>query len=139
MLYNLLDHYFEADDLPWYSPLAVDVITEYDYNAYLYKGSMGWFVVVEADYLSAEDVPQEVEASFPVEVMAWYTLLEYQVQTGKKLLPRNVFKNVSNEEDQNREHYDGVAYQDRMKYVVLKVEPNFGVSVEDFGLTYYRT
>lgn len=140
MLYELLKYYFDENNLPWYSPLDIDVLIAGDYHLYLYDGggSLGWFVVVEADALPVLSVPRDIESSFPVEVEGWYTLLDYQKKSGSNILPPHIFKSERiNESDDDWEYYQSVVHQDVLKYAVLKVRPKHNVGVEDFRLTYY--
>lgn len=139
-MYYIFEKYFNDMSGHELIPIAVDVLTAGDYHLYLYEAGSGWYVVVEADYLFVTDVARDIEASFPVKVEGWCTLAEYGYETGVKLLPPHVFKNESvNESDEDWEHYHSVVYRDGgIVYAVLKVHPKSGVSIKDFGLTFYR-
>lgn len=139
MLCDLLKHYLSKEGLEQrVIPLAVDVLTP-DYYLYLYAGRDDWFVVAEADYLFVRDVPRDVEASFPVEIIGWRTRIDPERKTEQKLLSRNLFKSDRvDETDEDWGHYHDVIYQEYgQKYAVLLVRPKPGVGLEDFGLTFY--
>lgn len=138
MIRDLLNHYFKKEDIRQrIVPLGVDVLSP-DYYLYLYAGRDKWFVVVEADYLFMADIPRDIEASFPVKVNGWRTLTDYQKKTGKSLLLPDVFKNQSvNDSDQGSDHYSAVVLKGGTNYALLIVEPNPGVSEQDFALTFY--
>lgn len=139
MVNEILEHYLDGDEPDQRMiPLAVDAISP-DYFLYLYAGHDDWFVVVEADYLFVKEIPRDIEASFPVKVEGWRTLLEHRNETSMKLLPPYIFRNESvNESDDDWRHYHGVVYQDGLKYALIEVKPNQGVGIKEFGLTYYE-
>lgn len=139
-MYYIFQKYLRGISRHSIVPIAVDVLTAGDYHLYFYGvGAAEWYVVVEADYMFVTDVTPDIETSFPVKVEGWCTLLDYQHQTGKKLLSPHVFKNDSvNETDEDWEHYHGAVYRDDgMVYALMKVHPNPGVTISDFGLSFY--
>jgi hypothetical protein len=128
MLDTLLRHYFGRDAIPKLRPIDFDVCTPWDYHLYLFQiGNLGWFVIVESDFLFLIDIPKDTQEAFGVKVEGWCTLFEYQKATGEKLLPPNIFSDYDLRSKDDYEYYNEVVYKHKptsMRYALLKVSDN---------------
>ena len=138
MIDNLLENYFESDKLPWHIPLDIDVLTAGDYHLYLYDFGASWHVVVEADYFIMKATIRDIEHSFPVHVNGWCVLNKYKKDAGTELPPDSDDYDPEGVNDMNYHNRLYTVHQERgMKYALLRVTPNAGVTANDFGLTYF--
>lgn len=146
MFYHITKHYLKEKFAC--IPLAVDVVLEGDRHLYLFHNYYKWYVIVEADHLTLDSYTiEEIEEAFPVKVVGWCTLLEYQKEGGKQMVTTEENEAARKEANETPpEHkltleYKDVAFTepgDSFVYALLEVKPNPGIDLRSFGLSFYK-
>lgn len=121
-------------------PICVDALNPYDYHLYIFAHRSDWLVIVEADYLFMNAIPQDIANSFDLTVKGWYRRKNKE-ESYAELLPESSFKNDDSNEwsDVEWDNYEKAVYSEYgMKYAVLRVEPKQSITPNSFPLSFFN-